>query len=144
MTKLDERGAHAAAELRRELLSVPVPEPTRLVRRARHTRIVTATVTALVLGIGSLAVARAVDSHSSTRLSTGNQPPTPLDAPLIQGPDAASTLLTSWGELDVGYVFVYADGRVIWHSDGFPFVGPVVLGDRERRLSPRGLQLIRA
>src|SRR5262245_49513173 len=124
MTKLDERGAHAAAELRRELLSVPVPEPTRLVRRARHTRIVTATAAALVLGFGSLTVARAVDSRSSARLTTGNQPPsaphraagntatrttppTPLGAPLIQGSDPALTLLTSWGQIDVGYVFVY-------------------------------------
>src|SRR5262245_51508281 len=42
----------------------------------------------------------------------------PLGAPLVVGPDTASTLLTSWGQFHVGYVFVYADGRVIWEPDG--------------------------
>jgi len=46
------------------------------------------------------------------------KPPTPLGPPLVQGPDAASTLLTSWGGMHVGYVFVYADGRVIWGGLG--------------------------
>jgi len=76
VTKLDERGIHAADALRRDVASVPVPEPAQLVRRARRTRIVTAVGLALVLGIGSLAVARAVDSSSSTRITSGNPPST--------------------------------------------------------------------
>jgi hypothetical protein len=92
--------------------------------------------------------------------------PTPLSAPLVQGPDPASTLLTSWGEIHVGYAFVYADGRVIWYPDIFARVDAYteVIGAQrlqrtdgrptpdgeflyqaiERHLSPHGLELVRA
>jgi hypothetical protein len=84
----------------------------------------------------------------------------------VEGPDAASTLLTSWGQIHVGYAFVYADGRVIWYPD----IGARVDADTqvtgaqrrrrdngvpapdgefryeaiERHLSPHGLELVRA
>jgi hypothetical protein len=48
-----------------------------------------------------------------------SSPPTPLGAPLVEGPDPASTLLASWAGFHVGYVFIYADGRVIWSSGVF-------------------------
>jgi hypothetical protein len=141
VTKLDERGIDAVRELRREIASVPLPEPTRLVRRARRTRIATAAAAALVVGIGSLAVVRAVDSSSATRITTGSQPKTPTRPawdtppafPIVEGADRGSTLLASWtttgGGLReppepprTGYVLVYADGRVIWSPQGGFFV----------------------
>jgi hypothetical protein len=82
-------------------------------------------------------------------------PPTPID-PGLPGPEQASTLLTSWTGPNT-YGFVYADGRVIWQDTRLanyvnPFVGSwdsvdwldYVAPPRERRLSPRGLELVRA
>jgi len=93
-------------------------------------------------------------------------PTTTTLAPLVQGPDAASTLLASWGRFHTGYVFVYADGRVIFYPDtagmwvrpdGRVTAYPDPLGTDppeegvvfrhavfERRLSARGLDLVRA
>ena len=93
-------------------------------------------------------------------------PAVPLGAPLVQGADPASTLLTSWGAIHVGYAFVYADGRVIWYPDIGARVDPdmEVTGAQRRRrengvpapdgefryeaierhLSPQGLELVRA
>jgi hypothetical protein len=66
--------------------------------------------------------------------------PTPLGAPEVQGPDAASTLLTSWSAFHVGYSYVYADGRVIWQTDATYRAGDPYA--RTRRLSPAGLDLV--
>jgi hypothetical protein len=91
------------------------------------------------------------------------KPPTPLGAPLVQGADAASTLLESWGQFQVGYAFVYADGRVVLKLESGVFLdadgrmtgngeGCCTPGDDgprpeyvavERRLSARGLKLVR-
>jgi hypothetical protein len=73
-------------------------------------------------------------------------PARPLGAPIVEGPDAASTLLTSWGAIRVGYIFVYGDGRVIFspHDAAFLPMGATRFSVAERHLSPRGLQLVRA
>ncbi len=73
-------------------------------------------------------------------------PAVPLGAPLVQGPDSASTLLTSWGQTHVGYILVYADGRVLFTSDGLGALADFLpfSGIAERHLSARGLDLVRA
>jgi hypothetical protein len=72
------------------------------------------------------------------------RPAVPLGAPLVVGPDAASTLVASYGEVHFGYVFVYADGRVVF----LPDIGAGVFEEfeyavLERHLSPHGLELVR-
>jgi hypothetical protein len=89
-------------------------------QRARRRRLLYGGIAIIVAIIAGTAV-----SSWSTNAAppTGATPPVPappavpLGAPLVVGPDAASTLLTSWGQFHVGYVFVYADGRVIWEPD---------------------------
>ena len=79
-----------------------------------------------------------VDRRSvQTPLRPAPTPPASTVAPLVEGPDAASTLLDSWGRFHVGFVFVYGDGRVIWTNDGNE------MSIKERRLSRRGLDLVR-
>jgi hypothetical protein len=68
---------------------------------------------------------------------------------LVVGPDAASTLLASYGRVHFGYVFVYGDGRVVLLPDigarpledfgDFGTSGSAVI---ERRLSPQGLERV--
>jgi hypothetical protein len=90
----------------------------------------------LIYGIAAVLVAIAAVAVFSIGSSSDSPPPaavpavsasrpSPLGEPLVVGADAASTLLTSWGEIHIGYVFVYADGRVVWYPDG----GVVVDGD---------------
>jgi hypothetical protein len=128
---------------------------------------------------GAVAVVVAIAAVAAFTIPTSSTPPpndatphvpappaVPLGAPLVQGPDASSTLLTSWGQIHVGYAFVYADGRVIWYPDIGARVDPdtQVTGAQrrrradgvpapdgefryeviERRLSPHGLELVRA
>ena len=155
-------------------------------QRARRRRLLYGAV-ALVAAIAAVAAITRPGGPSAPHADAraAPKPPTPLGAPLVVGPDAASTLLTSWGQFHVGYVFVYADGRVIWEpeapvysdADGrvtaIPLGGPtatigrfwltesglkpasgtpegefdqVKFGSRniERRLSARGLDLVRA
>jgi hypothetical protein len=50
---------------------------------------------------------------------------------------AEGELIDQWAEIHVGYVYVYADGRVIWHVDGDRGLG-------ERRLTPEGVDLVRS
>jgi hypothetical protein len=92
-------------------------------QRARRRRLLYAGVAIIVAAVAGTAVS----SWSSDAAPPNNATPpvpgpsaVPLGAPLVVGPDAASTLLTSWGQMHVGYVFVYADGRVIWEPDGAP------------------------
>jgi hypothetical protein len=68
--------------------------------------------------------------------------PIPLGAPEVQGPDAGSTLLTSYAGFHDGFVYIYADGRVIYHSDWSSNAGDQEAW--ERRLNPRGLDLVRS
>ncbi len=50
--------------------------------------------------------------------------------------DPAASIIASYAELHVGFVFVYADGRVVVHPDS---------GDTlERRLSPSGVEQVRS
>ena len=89
--------------------------------------------------------------------------PPSRSVPLDVDPDASSTLLTSYSQFHFGYVFVYTDGRVIWHPDsgiyldedgrlvGYPTAWNsdtselhLAYRDVERRLNQRGLELVRA
>jgi hypothetical protein len=107
-------------------------------RRYRRLGIAAAAAAVLALVIVVVAVAlAAVDRRSvQTPLRPVSTPPTSTLAPLVQGPDAASTLLTaSWGQVPFANVLIYADGRVIRYGD---------VGVNERRLTRRGLDLVRA
>jgi hypothetical protein len=142
-------------------------EPRVSVRRSWR-RIAVAVAAAAALIVATIALVRTASDDGGT-VQTPARPaptapaPTPTLAPLVQGPDPASTLLESWGQVNNGYVFIYADGRVIWNSvwgfdvdaqgrlsrypkpprysrdnnAGFRF------GALERRLSSRGLELVR-
>jgi hypothetical protein len=50
---------------------------------------------------------------------------------------AEGQLISQFAEFHVGFVFVYADGRVIWHPD-------LAEGPFERRLTPEGVELVRS
>jgi hypothetical protein len=50
---------------------------------------------------------------------------------------AEGKLIGQFAELHVGFLFVYADGRVIWHPD-------LAEGPFERRLTPEGVELVRS
>lgn len=123
-----------------------------------------------IAGIAAVAVVVAFSAFGGTsappRGARDVSPRSEPIAPLVAGPDAASTLLTSWGRIHVGYAFVYADGRVIWYpdmgarvdaelevagaqrrqrADGAPAPdGQFRYEAIERRLSPHGLELVRA
>lgn len=59
----------------------------------------------------------------------------PIPAAAAPDPNEAS-IVAQWAEYHVGWVLVYADGRVIWHPDG--------AGLWERRLTAAGLELVRS
>jgi hypothetical protein len=50
---------------------------------------------------------------------------------------AEGEVVAEYAELHAGYVFVYADGRVIWHRDG-------VRGINEQRLTPEGIEIVQS
>jgi hypothetical protein len=146
--------------------------------RTGRWRLAVAVAAAAALIVATIVLVRTASNDGGTVLtpagpaptapapSSSAPAPTPLGAPLVQGPDPASTLLTSWGEIHVGYAFVYADGRVIWYPDIFARVDAYteVIGAQrlqrtnglptpdgeflyqaiERHLSPHGLELVRA
>ena len=111
----------------------------RTARRGRRRRWIygaAAVVVALAAGLLILPSSPSPPQGAARSVPTPPDPPTPLGAPLVEGPDAASTLLTSW-YWGSSYVAVYADGRVIWD------IGRGV-SQFERFLSPLGLELVRA
>jgi hypothetical protein len=172
-----------------DVIVVDIPRTPR--GRTGRWRLAVAAAAAAALIVATIVVVRTESDNGGNVLTpAGPAPtapapaptpaPTPFGAPLVVGPDAASTLLTSWGQFHGGgFVFVYADGRVIWaigasvwaDADGrvtaIPLAGPTefgtfwltesglkpvsgtpegefVHGNIERRLSARGLELVRA
>jgi hypothetical protein len=149
-------------------------------QRARRRRLLYGVFAVLVAIAAVVAVSIGSSSTSPPQDAApdvGARSAVPLGEPLVVGPDDESTLLTSWGDMHVGYVFVYADGGVVWYPDGgvvfdadarvtgiraSPVQGPtdawmtsagpdhgVPAGEFgyaviERRLSRRGLDLVRA
>jgi len=109
-------------------------------RRARRRRWIyggtAAVVVAIVAGLSILPSSPSPPQGASRNVPTPPTPPTPLGAPLVEGRDAASTLLTSW-YWGSNYVAVYADGRVIWDTGRG-------VSQYERFLTPHGLELVRA
>jgi hypothetical protein len=105
---------------------------------------------AVVAAIAAVAAFTVPGSPSSPHRAARPLPthaPRPLGAPLVEGPDPASTLLTSWGQFHVGYVLIYGDGRVLLPPDVESYLRKGgVLKDVvvERHLSRRGLDLVRA
>jgi hypothetical protein len=93
VTKLDDRGTYAARELQRELASLPVPEPTRFVRRARRTRIVTAaaaTLTVATLVVATIVLVRTARDGGGTVLTPAGTAPTTTPVtppPPVRSPD---------------------------------------------------------
>ena len=137
-----------------------IKEAKQRARRRRWTYGGTVVVVAIA-AVAAFTIPGSPSSHHAARPVPA--PPAPTVAPLVPGPDAASTILASWGKFHVGYAFVYADGRVIWQPDGGVFLdadgrvtgpgaGCCSPGDRgprpeyvpvERRLSARGVELVR-
>jgi hypothetical protein len=55
--------------------------------------------------------------------------------PVVVEPRDPVSVIAHYGKIHEGYVFVYSDGRVVWHNDYSLF---------ENRLSPAGLELVRS
>ena len=140
------------AELELALLDVPTPRPS------RRWPVLAAAAAVAALIVATIILVRTASDDGGTVLTPAGPAPSapapappapapavPLGAPLVQGPDAGSTLLTSWGQIHVGFAFVYADGRVLFQSEAVAMPKEVT-GDgiNERHLSPRGLDLVRA
>jgi hypothetical protein len=110
-------------------ISEPVVSRTTRSRRYRRLRIAAAAAAVLALVVVVAVALSAVDRRSvQTPLRPVPTPPASTVAPLVKGPDAASTLLASWGwwavpalasSPHIGNVFVYADGRVIWDQAAY-------------------------
>jgi hypothetical protein len=179
---MDDR--HLTTLLERTYPSAPVPPLERLeqravaIRRRRRTlRAASAVATAAIVVLAVVATLpggndRSVQTPLGSVPATPAPAPTPLGAPLVQGADPASTLLTSWSQFHVGYAFIYGDGRVLWYTGvwvdangrvtGYPGgPDPLVAYDKdgatrfkfrgvqqwlvlERRLSARGLGRVHA
>jgi hypothetical protein len=121
---------------------------------------------------GAIAVVVAIAAVTAFTIPTSSTPPPndatppvptpPVVPPPVVDPDASSTLLTSYWQFHLGYVFVYADGRVISHPDigvwldaagrpvgysaGWQVGAPEwhhEYRDIQRRLNQRGLELVR-
>ena len=86
-------------------------------QRARRRRWIYGGAAAVVIAVAAAAGYTTLSSSTPPPNHATPDVPTPPALPIGQGPDAASALLTSWGQFHVGYVFVYTDGRVIWHPD---------------------------
>ena len=160
------------AELELASLSGTPPRPR------RRWRVLAAAAAAAALIVATIILVRTASDDGGTVLTPAgpapSQPPSapsvpasfPLGAPLVEGPDASSTLLTSWAQFHVGYVFAYGDGRVLWYpdigarvdadmevsgaqrrrrTDGLPAPnGEFRYQIIERHLSPLGLELLLA
>ena len=95
-------------------------------QRARRRRLIYAGVAIVVAAVAGTAFASWSSNAAPPNDATPHVPApsaVPLGAPLVVGPDASSTLLTSYGQFHVGYVFVYADGRVTAIPLGLPGYG---------------------
>ena len=123
-------------------------EPSSAPGRARFARIAVASALALAAGVAGIVGGHAGPPAGGPEVHGGGMPaaPTTMATPevvVVHGgiPAAPTTTATPdvvavWARTDKGWIVVYDDGRVLSH----PEVGPIF----ERRLSPRGLNLIRS
>ena len=145
---------------------VPVPDSAyeRLLRRRdrkRRSQRIAAGVVGIAVFVAALLAVTTVGSFDRTQpgasggASTGPTVTGPPETGPTVAPDAGwdgngippegvalstpaeGELIGQFAEFHVGFLFVYADGRVIWHPDlgGGPF---------ERRLTPEGVDLVRS
>lgn len=123
-------------------------EPPSPPGRARIARIAAASALALAAGAIGIVGGQAGPPADAPEAHGGGIPaaPTTMATPEVVAvhggiPAAPTTTATPevvavWARTDEGWILVYDDGRVLSHPD----VGPIF----ERRLSPRGLNLIRS
>ena len=103
-------------------------------RRARRRRIgfgIAAGVTVLALGTG---IMMAFGGPPETDDATGSGSGGVSGSIAASGQDA--DVVARWNRIHVGWLFIYGDGRVLWHPDELN-------GIVEQRLSPTGVQLVR-
>ena len=88
-------------------------------RRARRRRCAYGVVAFLIAIAAGAFLGRGEGTAPPPSNAAGNNrtPPRAPDSPLVRGPDVASTLLASWGQMHAGYVLVYGDGRALWYPD---------------------------
>jgi hypothetical protein len=103
-------------------------------RRARRRRIgfgVAAGVTTLALGTGiMIAFGGPAETDDAVRSGSGGA------SGSIAASSQGAEVVAGWNRIHVGWVYIYGDGRVLWHPDQ-------VNGIVEQRLSPVGVQLVR-
>ena len=106
-------------------------------RRARRRRIRQGIVVAVVAAVAAAVVAALGSRQSQPPQGGGDSPAAAQDSGVgLTDVSDPSQLLASYGAVHVGWVLVYVDGRVLWYPDHDPVF--------ERRLTPRGVALIRA
>lgn len=102
-------------------------------RRARRRRIAQGVVLAMLL---AAAVALFGPRDGSPPSGAGAPQAGQVDGSGGGASSNGAQLVMQWGEVHVGWVLVYGDGRALWYPDH----GPVF----ERRLTPAGLALVRS
>lgn len=79
--------------------------------------------------------------------TTEQAPATGVDRSTAFDDPAEAAVVAAWSRRQVGWVYVYGDGRVLLRPDSGRRISPdggYLYGILERRLSPSGLQLVRA
>lgn len=111
-------------------------------RRARRRR------TAYLIAASALAIAAgafAMFAGSSMVPNQGSEQGGEFSG--FSAPTGEAEIVAEWSKLHVGWVYVYDDGRVVWHPDSHAAlrVGTESLrGILVQRLAPNGLELVRA
>lgn len=111
-------------------------------RRPRRTGYRFAVIAAAV---AFAAVAALAIGGAST--TTEPAPASGVDRSTAFGDADAAAVVAAWSRRQVGWVYVYGDGRVLLRPDSGRRISPdggYMYGILERRLSPSGLQLVRA
>lgn len=97
-------------------------------RRTGYTIAVAASAVAVALG-------------ASTLFGGGSDPigdaAGPVGSAWFSGTELEPGVVARWSRIHMGWVYVYEDGRLLWHPDRIP-------GIVEQHLSPRGLELVRS
>ncbi|RZS63580.1 hypothetical protein EV187_3488 [Agromyces ramosus] len=98
-------------------------------RRTGYTIALAASAVAVALGAATLFGGGGSDP---IRVAAG-----PAGSAWFSGTEREAGVVARWSRIHMGWVYVYEDGRLLWHPDRIP-------GIVEQHLSPQGLELVRS